>query len=139
MKRQGPIWLGLTQGARSLRAYPSFATIRAMVTRSAFAELRYSSIRLLGTVVAMLLVYLAPPLLTVFADGPAQGAGMMSWMLMALSFVPTLRLYQANSAMAPALPAVAAVYTAFTLDSAFQYWRGHGGYWKGRVQAPREA
>ena len=138
-KRQGPIWLGLTEGARSLRAYPSFAAIRAMVTRSAFAELRYSSIRLLGTVVAMLFVYLAPPLLTVFADGPAQGAGMMSWMLMTLSFVPTLRLYQANPAMAPALPAVAAVYTAFTLDSAFQYWRGHGGYWKGRVQAPREA
>jgi hopene-associated glycosyltransferase HpnB len=139
MKRQGPIWLGLTEGARSLRAYPSFAAIRRMVTRSAFAELRYSSIRLMGTVVAMLLVYVAPPLLTVFADGPAQGAGMLSWMLMTLSFVPTLRLYEANPALAPALPLVAAVYTAFTLDSAFQYWRGRGGYWKGRVQAPREA
>ena len=30
-----------------------------------------------------------------------------------------------------ALPAIAAAYVAFTFDSALQYWRGRGGYWKG--------
>ena len=34
------------------------------------------------------------------------------------------------------LPAIAAVYVAFTLQSAVQFWRGRGGYWKGRFQAP---
>ena len=42
--------------------------------------------------------------------------------------------------LAAMLNAAAAAYVAFTLDSAMQYWRGRGGYWKGRVQAPmREA
>ena len=42
MKRQGPIWLGLTADAASLRAYPAFGDIRRMVARSAYAELDYS-------------------------------------------------------------------------------------------------
>ncbi len=42
MKGQGPIWLGLTESVDSLRAYSSFAEFRQMVSRSAFAELRYS-------------------------------------------------------------------------------------------------
>jgi hypothetical protein len=34
-----------------------------------------------------------------------------------------------------ALPAIAATYMAFTLDSAYQHARGRGGMWKGRAQA----
>ena len=34
-----------------------------------------------------------------------------------------------------ALPAIAAMYMAFTLDSAYQHARGRGGMWKGRAQA----
>src|SRR3712207_1952373 len=48
LKRQGPIWLGLTQRVVSLRPYPEFDDIRRMVSRSAYAELRYSPLRLLG-------------------------------------------------------------------------------------------
>jgi hypothetical protein len=33
------------------------------------------------------------------------------------------------------LPAIAAVYMAFTVDSAYQHARGRGGMWKGRSQA----
>jgi hypothetical protein len=59
---------------------------------------------------------------------------------MALALAPTLRLYGRPVVGGFALPAIAAAYVAFTLDSAMQYWRGRGGYWKGRVQAPmREA
>jgi hopene-associated glycosyltransferase HpnB len=140
MKRQGPIWLGLTENVLSLRAYPAFADIRRMVARSAFAELRYSALRLGGAVAGMALVYLAPPLLALFARGIAQAAGALAWGMMALSFMPTLRLYGRPLAYGLALPAIAAAYVAFTLDSAIQYWRGRGGYWKGRIQAPmREA
>ena len=42
MKRQGPIWLGLTERAVSLRLYPNIVDIRAMVARSAYAQLGYS-------------------------------------------------------------------------------------------------
>ena len=54
----------------------------------------------------------------------------------ALSLMPTLRLYGRPLAGALALPAIAVAYVAFTFDSALQYWRGRGGYWKGRIQAP---
>ena len=136
MKRRGPIWLGLTEDVHSLRAYPTFADFRRMVARSAFAELRYSPLRLAGAIGGMALVYLAPPLFAIFGRGPAQAAGALVWAMMAFSLMPTLRLYGRSLIGGLALPAIAAAYVAFTLDSALQYWRGRGGYWKGRFQAP---
>ena len=135
MKQQGPIWLGLTDSARSLRPYPSFSDFRSMVSRSAYAELRYSPLRLGGAVAGMALVYLAPPLLAIFGRGAAQAAGALAWALMIVAFAPMLRFYQRPLIGALALPAIAATYVAFTIDSAVQHWRGRGGYWKGRVQA----
>jgi hopene-associated glycosyltransferase HpnB len=136
MKRQGTIWLGLTESAVSLRPYPSFAEFGRMVSRSAYAELRYSPFRLAGAVVGMSLVYLAPPLLTIFARGLAQFSGALAWALMALCLAPTMRLYRRPVVEGFALPAVAAAYVGFTVKSALQYWRGQGGAWKGRVNAP---
>ncbi len=75
MKGQGPIWLGLTESVDSLRAYSTFAEFSRMVSRSAFAELRYSSVRLAGAIGGMALVYLAPPLFAIFARGAAQAVG----------------------------------------------------------------
>jgi hopene-associated glycosyltransferase HpnB len=136
MKGQGPIWLGLTGSVDSLRAYSTFAEFSRMVSRSAFAELRYSPLRLAGAIGGMTLVYLAPPLFAIFARGGAQMAGALAWAMMALSLMPTLRLYGRPLVGGLALPAIAAAYVAFTFDSALQYWRGRGGYWKGRFQAP---
>lgn len=139
MKRQGPIWLGLTQRVVSLRPYPAFADIRRMVARSAYAELRYSPLRLFGAVVGMLVTYLAPPLLVFAAEGPARLLGATAWAAMAFSFLPMLRFYRCAPLWALALPIIAAIYTAFTVDSALQHWRGKGGAWKGRFQAAASA
>ena len=136
MKGQGPIWLGLTESVDSLRAYSTFVDFHRMVARSAFAELRYSPLRLAGAIGGMALVYLAPPLFAILARGGAQMAGALAWAMMALSLMPTLRLYGRPLVGGLALPAIAAAYVAFTFDSAYQYWRGRGGYWKGRFQAP---
>jgi hopene-associated glycosyltransferase HpnB len=136
MKGQGPIWLGLTESVDSLRAYPTFADFHRMVARSAFAELRYSPLRLAGAIAGMALVYIAPPLFAIFARGGAEAAGALAWAMMALALMPTLRLYGRLVVGGLALPAIAAAYVAFTVDSALQYWRGRGGYWKGRIQAP---
>ena len=136
MKGQGPIWLGLTESVDSLRAYSTFAEFRRMVSRSAFAELRYSPLRLAGAIGGMALVYVAPPLIAIFARGAAQAAGAVTWAMMAIALAPVLRLYGRPLTGGFALPAIAVAYVAFTFDSALQYWRGRGGYWKGRFQAP---
>jgi hopene-associated glycosyltransferase HpnB len=135
MKARGPIWLGLTDRALSLRPYEHVADIRRMVSRSAYAELGYSPLRLIGTLLGLALVYLAPVAMVLFGDGPAQIAGLIAWLLMTASFQPILRFYRQPFLWGFLLPLIAAFYAAFTLDSAIQYWRGKGGMWKGRAQA----
>jgi hopene-associated glycosyltransferase HpnB len=135
LKPHGPIRLGLTHAVTSLRPYPKLGDIRRMVNRSAYAELRYSPWRLLGTVVGMGGLYFAPPLLAIFARGGPQMLGGAAWLAMTLAYLPMLRFYGRSPLWAPLLPLAAMLYTIFTLDSAFQHWRGRGGAWKGRYQA----
>jgi len=135
LKGQGPIWLGLTERVHSIRRYPRFADIRAMVARSAYAQLRYSPLLLLGTLAGMGMTYLAPPLLAILGAGFARAVGLAAWLAMAIAFQPTLRLYRASPLWGLALPAIALCYTLFTLDSALKFARGKGGMWKGRMQA----
>ena len=139
LKARGPIALALTDNAHSLRAYPSIGEIRHMVARTAYAQLRYSPLVLAGAVVGLALTYLAPVVLALFADGFAQFSGLFAWALMAIAFRPILRFYGVSGLRswmwAAALPAIAAMYMAFTLDSAYQHARGRGGMWKGRAQA----
>ncbi|ARN80365.1 glycosyltransferase [Methylocystis bryophila] len=136
MKKEGPIWLGLAEGACSLRAYPEFKDIEAMVVRSAFAELRYSPLRLIGAVVGMGVVYFAPPLILLLGEPLAQAMALAAYALMTAAFMPILRDYGVSRISALALPGVAACYTWFTIESALKFWRGEGGFWKGRLQAP---
>jgi hopene-associated glycosyltransferase HpnB len=135
LKRHGPIWLGLTTRVRSIRRYAALADIRRMVVRSAYAQLRYSPLLLFGTVAAMGLTYFVPPAIALAGTGVARVLGLLTWGLMALAFAPTLRLYRRSPLWGFALPAIALQYLIFTLDSAYQYVRGRGGTWKGRVQA----
>ena len=95
----------------------------------------YSPLLLAGTVLGLALTYLAPVALALFASGIAQFLGHPHWLLMALAFQPTLRFYRVSPLWGLALPAIAAIYMAFTLDSAYQHARGRGGMWKGRAQA----
>ena len=135
LKAQGPIWLGLATRAESLRPYVSVGEIGRMISRSAYAQLGYSPLMLTGTLLGMALTYLAPPLLAVFARGPAQAMGALAWLLMAISFQPMLALYRRSRLWGFALPAIGALYGLFTVQSALDVWRGKGGMWKGRAQA----
>jgi hopene-associated glycosyltransferase HpnB len=135
IKPVGPISLSLTRTARSRRSYPALADIRRMVSRSAYDQLGRSPLLLAGTVAGMALVYLAPPLFALFASGPTRVLGIAAWGLMAAAFQPMLRFYRRSPLWGLALPAIAAAYVAFTLDSAYQHARGRGGLWKGRAQA----
>jgi len=135
LKAHGPIWLGLTERVRSIRRYPAVSDIRRMVVRSAYAQLSYSPLVLGGTVVAMALTYLLPPLLAIFGSGIARVIAVVAWGLMFVAFQPTLRFYRLSPLWGLALPAIALEYMIFTLDSARQYMQGRGGSWKGRLQA----
>ena len=135
LKAQGPIWLGLTDRASSIRPYAGMAEIRAMVARSAYAQLGYSPLALLGTFVGMIAVYVAAPLLAIFARDSAQASGILAWAAMTLAFQPILKFYRLSPLWGLALPLIGLVYALFTFDSAIQHWRGRGGMWKGRAQA----
>jgi hopene-associated glycosyltransferase HpnB len=137
MKRQGAIWLGLSDSAHSLRPYPRFEDVRRMVSRSAYDQLNYSPLLLAGTIVALTAACLAPLLHAIFGSGLAQAFGLMTWGLMTIAFLPINRFYRLPPLWAACLPILASCYMAFTVDSAAQHWRGKGGLWKGRVQARR--
>jgi hopene-associated glycosyltransferase HpnB len=135
MKAQGPIWLGLTQRAVSIRPYGGVGDIRQMVARSAYAQLGYSPLALLGTLLGMVVVYAAAPLLALFAHESARASGILVWFVMTVAFQPILIYYRRSPLWGLALPLIGWMYAVFTLDSAIQHWRGRGGMWKGRAQA----
>lgn len=135
MKSQGPIWLGLTDRSVSLRPYPRIGDIRKMVARSAFAQLDYSPVLLIGTLLGLFIVYIAPVLGALFALYYVQLAAYLAWAIMAIMFQPILRFYRLSPLWGLLLPLIGAFYAAFTLDSALQHWSGKGGMWKGRAQA----
>ncbi|MCL1475061.1 glycosyltransferase [Argonema antarcticum] len=134
---QGKIWLGLTNLTRSLRPYPSLSSIWDMVARTAFTQLNYSPLLLLGTLIGMTLIYIVPPVGAIV--GLLTGnwlvalVSLSTWLLMAIAYLPTLKLYGCSSLWSFCLPAIAFLYTLMTLDSAWRHWRGQGGAWKGRV------
>jgi hopene-associated glycosyltransferase HpnB len=137
LKAEGPIWLGLTTRVTSIRSYPRWRDIAAMVSRSAYAQLDYSPLRLAGTVAAMTLVYLVPPVITLTASGTAFLFGASAYAIMAILYQPVLRLYRRSPLWGLALPAVAFAYVLFTIESALAARSGRGGLWKGRFQAAR--
>jgi hopene-associated glycosyltransferase HpnB len=135
MKTQGPIWLGLTNRVRSIRPSVGIGDIHAMVSRSAYAQLRYSPLLLALTLLGMALTYWVAPLAAIFGHGTLRFLGLGTFALMAVTFWPTLRFYGLAALWSLALPAIATAYMAFTVSSALQHMLGRGGRWKGRNQA----
>lgn len=135
MKRQGPVWLGLTDRSVSIRVYDTWGSVAAMISRSAYAQLNYSPVLLAGTLFGLGLIYLGPVLLTLFGQGYAQGLGFGAWALMAIAFQPMLHFYRRSPLWGVALPGIAIFYAGCTFTSAWAHWRGRGGMWKGRAQA----
>lgn len=135
----GRLWLGLADDSRSLRGAETLGPLWRMVKRTAFTQLNYSPLLLFGTLLGLAVTFLAPPLVLTAAllggDLPAAALAALAYALMALAYRPTLRDYRRPAAEAVGLPVVAALYTAMTLQSALDHWRGRGSDWKGRAYA----
>ncbi|MEM9011288.1 MAG: glycosyltransferase [Pseudomonadota bacterium] len=131
------IWLGLADGEMvSRRDNRPLGSIWTMVARSAFTQLDHSALQLLGTVLGMVLIYLAPPLAVavgLLSQPMLLVLGLAAWALMLVAYRPTLRLYGLGAWHGLLLPLAGVLYTAMTVDSALQHWRGQGGRWKGRT------
>jgi len=139
VKRGGRIWLGHSDIARSIRPYPGFADIWRMIARTAYVQLRQSPVLLVGTLLGLALVFLAPPAFAVFGAGPDRAAGLLAWAGMAATFVPTLRRFGRALAWAPLLPLIVSFYMAATLGAAIRHHRGRGVVWKDRAYGVGEA
>jgi hopene-associated glycosyltransferase HpnB len=138
VKKGGAIWLGHASMARSVRPYPGVADIWRMITRTAFVQLRYSVGLLLLTTLAMILVWLVPPIAALFGHGAARWYGATAWVMLACSYIPTLHRFGRFWVWAPALPIVALFYLAATIASAVNHCTGHGVAWKGRAYRGQE-
>jgi len=133
VKRGGRIWLGHSRLARSIRPYPGAPDIWRMVARTAYVQLRFSPMILLATVLGLALVWLAPPLLTLFGHNAVRVMGALTWAGSAVSFLPTLRRFRQSPLWALALPGIACFYLAATVGSAIDHHRGRGVVWKRRA------
>jgi len=137
IKQHRPIWLGLSTGTKSLRAYDALKPIWRMVTRTAYVQLNHQILLLLGTIIGMGLLYIVPIITLgfgVFVGNEAMIAlGGIAWLILSWTFLPTLDLYDLNACWALFLPLAGLIYLVMTIDSARAHYAGKGGAWKGRT------
>jgi hopene-associated glycosyltransferase HpnB len=119
-------WLGLTHSVRSLRPYEDLAAIWNMVARSAFCQLRYSAMLLVGTTAVMIIVFWLPVAGLFFPTASAKVISTIALFAMIYSYLPTLKFYGVSRAFALALPFIGTLYLAMTWSSAIRYWAGAG-------------
>ncbi|HEY3938500.1 MAG TPA: glycosyltransferase [Bryobacteraceae bacterium] len=130
----GRIWMGLTPATHSVRGYGGFSGIGGMIARTAFSQLHHSALLLMATLLGLFFVYLLPVALLFSGEKAPAILGAAAWLLMSVSYAPTLRFYRRSLLWSMALPPIALFYLSATVRSALQYWRGQGGEWKGRAQ-----
>lgn len=132
LKPHGPIWLGHSRLARSVRPYPGAADVWRMVARTAYVQLRFSPVLLVGTVAGLALIWLAPAGIALFGHGVARWLAGAAWVGSMACYVPTLRRFRQSWAWALALPGIACFYMAATIGSAIDHHLGRGVAWKNR-------
>ena len=133
----GRIWLGHSERTLSVRVYSRWRDVWSMIARTAFEQLHHSFLMVLGCIIGISIVFCAPPLLAALAHGLPRLLGLLSWMMMALAFQPTLRRYCRTPLWGFVLPCISLFYLCATLASAFQYYAGRGGAWKSRIYPER--
>ncbi len=139
IKRAGlPLSLSLTRSAVSIRPYRWLSDVWNMVARSAFTQLRCSWLALIGTVLGMLILFVAPMAgICAFIDQTVSPATPIisfgALLLMASTYIPTIRFFGLGLSKALTLPLAGTLYMAMTVYSAINHisgrhvWRGARG------------
>jgi hopene-associated glycosyltransferase HpnB len=132
VKTVGPIYLGHSGLASSIRRYSSCNAVWQMISRTAFTQLHYSGALLLLAIIGLALTFLAPAWGILFDHGWPLALSTAAFVLETASFIPTLARYGQNRLLAFTIPLVALFYMAATVGSAFNHWFGKGTIWKSR-------
>ena len=132
----GRVWLGLADVSSSLRSYESIREIRKMIERTAFNQLKHSTMLLIGTVAGLLLTFVLPIALLLSGSPAATVLATAAIVLMLASYLSMVLYYGLLPMWSLALPVSACFYLWATIQSAWNFYRGHGGQWKGRAQDP---
>lgn len=139
IKRYAPVRLYLSKRASSLRPYNSLKDIWKMVRRTAFVQLNYSILTLIGTILGLIVIYGVPPAATIIGASIGNDQiwvpGLAAWILMSISYAPTLLRYGMPLWTSFFLPVAACLYTLMTIDSGRMYLFGKAPDWKGRRYA----
>lgn len=136
IKPHAPIKLYLSGETVSQRAYTELDEIWHMVRRTAFVQLRHSALAVVGTVVAMFLIYWGPPVTAAWGalldNSQIWVPGLAAWVLMSLAYMPTVMRYRLPGWRAFSLPVAGLLYILMTVDSARLHLAGRAPEWKGR-------
>jgi multisubunit Na+/H+ antiporter MnhF subunit len=109
-----------------------------MVTRTAFTQLKLSTVLLVAVMLALGLVFLVPWLAIVVGPGwQPRLLGVAAAMVMAAAFLPVCRFYALPWSWSLTLPVAGLLFGLMTMESAVNYWRGTKARWKGRTYAAR--
>jgi hopene-associated glycosyltransferase HpnB len=135
-RHRAPIWLGLSHSVRSLRVYRELGDFWRMVTRSAFTQLRYSTLLLLLATLSMIVTLLVPVASVLAAVALAEprlaALALGAWLAMSAVYWPVIRFYRLSATWALTLPIAGVLFLAMTWSSALGYWRGTSASWKNR-------
>ena len=127
----GRTWIGLTHSVLSHRKYDSLQTIWNMVARTAYTQLHYSPLLLLCTLIMLIIFVL--PLISIFLSGfTIKMIALLTILVMATTYLPTLKFYERSPAWGITLPLIGIVYLLMTWTSALRYISGSGSSWKQR-------
>ena len=136
IKKEGKIWLGLTDSVKSERKYLKLKEIWQMVSRTAFEQLNHSFSILILSSLSMILLYLLFPFtifLSIFnSNFSIFILGVSGYILTSIVYFPTIKFYNLPKIYIFSLPVSGLIYLIITLHSASNYYRGLGNVWKER-------
>jgi hopene-associated glycosyltransferase HpnB len=127
------LWLGYDQGVNSSRGYGTLGAIWDMVARSAYTQLRFNPVALVGCVVGLAWLFVLPVWAALTASGVMRLLGVLAYAGMIRTYLPMVGYLGCRPAWAFALPVAAALYAGMTLSSAWRHYAGAGAAWKGRA------
>jgi hopene-associated glycosyltransferase HpnB len=133
----GTIWLGHSEMAVSRRVYLKLSGVWNMIARTAYEQLGHSRFKLLGCAAGMSVIFCVPVLIAIGAHELSGTLGVLSWLMMAAAFQPTLHRYRRSPLWGIILPWIALFYLGATFASAARFHSGRGGGWKDRVYSER--
>ena len=125
-------WIGLSRAVVSHRRYDGLRNIWNMVARTAYTQLHYSPLLLMGCVAVLSWAFSLPVVGSIAGDHVARIVSLTALAAMIITYLPTLYFYRLSPLWALLMPLTGTLYLAMTLDSARRYYRGERSSWRGR-------